>query len=261
VSGHLKSLVTVARPTTPKLAPRRRSRFEPPGPVDPSGLGVPREEHAERIIDRPPSTPAQAEPTGDRPSRRRPGPAAVERPIAEPAVTKPARSARPARPALRPAAPVSSQPGDAEPAAGPRARAPIEAQRSADDPSEPSSATTSRLGPHARSGPAPTAALPERSRSARPPDRNDETARGSRAGVLLAPPLPTSAPALVSPTSTRPPPDGVARPAASPDVQITIGRLEVRAGPGTGPPPQRPPRRAPGVLSLEEYGSAKGRVR
>ena len=87
----------------------------------------------------------------------------------------------------------------------------------------------------------------------------EDLAPFTRFGVLVPPPLPATAP---EPTSAPEPPErpGSRSPARPPDVQVTIGRLEVRA-PAVGTPTERRLSRPTGLRTLGEYGAAKGASR
>ena len=180
--------------------------------------------------------------------------------------------ARPGEPAARPGAaqpgatgPGPMQPGPVQRAAGP-ARAPVAGTPSARGPSTIQPAPTPVEPMASRAALLAEAGHPARdARAVQPSEPAVPTARDQGllvpAPVRVAPPMspvfpvaPTAragAPAAPAVPGATAAPGAVAAPAPAPTIHVTIGRVEVRAtAPST---PQRKPRPAPAVMSLDEY--------
>lgn len=241
-TGHLTALAATAIGAVPVVSPRRRSRFEPSLDV-----GLPLAQTISQVVA--PIRDAPAKPAaaprldhGSEPARRTdeaPVPAGPRSPHPEVATPARRRLVEGHNPAAEPPPRNVSGPPDATPLAPVRVVAPVPEvlvpdawggeELVAAGPAVPPLVPTEKAAPHRERPPA--------------------------VGVLVPRPLPTTAPAPVAsaPAAAR----RSAPPPAEPDVRVTIGRLEVRAGPTAGmPEPAR--RQAAGLRSLEEYGAARG---
>jgi len=243
--GHLAArIVDPERAVRPRLA----SRFEPVSPAAPAlpdngGLQGPSlvEVRAEEPAIAPPparslrpatAAPAAPEATAEE-AEREPAPAPSRRRRARRrsgAEDAPALSAPLPRPRQEPlqaqVRPAPSRPRmgptpSSEPDGAPAVREP------ADSPSSRGRRLSARDGPEPADSPAP-----------RPPPTFAAPPSGTTA-ALLAPP----ARAVLAPRAKQPP---------EPTIQVTIGRIEVRATPPPAPS-TRPPTTAPAAVSLDEY--------
>jgi hypothetical protein len=257
------------------IVPRRRSRYEPQGPepelgeVDerveatagapPTAAPPPRREAAAdvrsapaRPIDAP--HPASAEPPTHDPVELAPRP--------EPAATPP--------PAVRLAAPRA--PSATPPVAGIADRTTMPLISRAGDAAarpEPITARRERIAT-GRAAPAPVASLEQQSADEIAPALPAPPSRAPTARIAAPPPPVALAkstalrPGEIAPASRRDPPRDIARRSdladsrpsadqpAAPSVQVSIGRVEVRAVFAPPPSPARRPALAP-AMSLEDY--------
>jgi hypothetical protein len=287
MSDFLADLVDRARDSATGLERRRPSRFEPP--VDAPGLDVglsrrrpdrrPNEDDGAadagsvEVEAEAPAPPAVGAPrrTTPRPSASRP--ASDRRPESTSAAMPDVES--PIEPAGGPRPDRRSTPAAAPPA--PRVTAPPAArsiativEEAATRLPQPSARPTREAAvgrdvpPVARPEPAlaiPSTARPavrtDRSSQARAPEetsaRRDVSTTVRTTAVVVRPPMPT----LSRPAARRsePPPPAIGRetpPAVAPTIQVTIGRIEVRATPAPASP-ARGPRSTTPALSLEDY--------
>lgn len=256
MTGHLAALAATAQGATPRAVPRPRSRFEVSGGWLDRGAA---ESLTEEAIDVAAPRPRRAAAPDVPPARavtavRRDAPAAAVSTMIAPPVAGPAqRRARPESeppvahvPDVRAAASVAPPPAVRRPLEPRDGRKPIITEQGIASVTP----TTPAHAPRATEAPAavppalrPQATLPLPRPIALP------------VGALVPPPLPPSAPVAVPATQ---PPRTSAALADAPDVHVTIGRLEIRTGPGRAGPTERTGAApAAGLRTLEEYGAAR----
>ncbi|WP_141717752.1 hypothetical protein [Nocardia altamirensis] len=245
MTGGLRGLIASSRAETPRLRPRPVGRFESGGM---SGPDIDTEvETPVRAAERP--APEQVEvataPRTAAPAVASPVPSIVVRDsrIREPEPVRAER--RTTAPALRPSVPI---PAPQVPAGEPRDTPTVTVVQhvSAEQPIAPR-----RLGHESE--------LPRPEPAARPPARAEH-----ERGALVSPPLP-DVPVPATHRSTdrmdRRAPQSVSDPvarAADPVVQVSIGRIEVRASTAAKETPARASTTRSAVIGLDDYLNQRG---
>ncbi len=263
MSDFLSTLIARARGDAPGegpaslIQPRPLARFEPASAAGWDALSLSVESGAE--------APARPAP-GDGPSLAPPAPqpqadiGPADQAAPEPPATQPPPRHAP-QPAARERQPSELPvPAAAESAPAPLAAQPLTPQR---PPAPPSGEEARPSRPPAAPGPAENPApAPPRVQPAQTIVQQSE--RQTSLPAATAPPAEKTTrlePALSAPPAnglqpalSPPPPTSAQPPAAGPEpvINVTIGRVEIRAV-AAPPPPQRTPRTEPAVMSLEDY--------
>lgn len=260
MSGVLQRLATRVLAAPGAVRPRLGSRFEgfsgsagrdaaepDPGPTPPAPDAVPPAvgpglAQVRRPSDASVSTPASAQVSGDRWARPEGQaapvpllPAAVEGTDSAPAADMRAAPGRSLMPS-----PVADGMDD---------RPPGEFRA---EPARPVGSPPPAAAKHPRDRPLEAPQAPSRDRLLPADEARAATARRPEAPLLSPRPPDAASHAAFAPTVAAPPPE-------APDIQVSIGRIEIRADHAAVRPPRRAPPR-PSLMSLEDYlGKGRGR--